>query len=617
MTPEASASHRQLPPNRRAGRIALVSCVALLASFYALGWFSVVTHSATIDEPLHASCAFLQTFHHDFRIDPEDPPLWKYWAMLPHHAESLRTPPSIDTPDPAADESTRAYLQGVGWLFQTEGNDGAAFINSSRAMMLIIGCGLGAVIVAWSWRLAGPVAAVVACVLFVFDPNFVAHAPLVKNDVSLSLVLFALAFAAWSVGNRARWWNVLLVAVLCGAAVTVKFSGVLAGPILALMLAARVLLPGDWIVLGRRLIGRPQRALAGATICVIAAVASFIITWASYGFQFEPTRPTGNLLNLERQIDELKQQNFYVSHNHRWPGDDELRAMPDPLIARAARFAQDHRLLPQPWIYGFLFTYRSTLMRPTFVLGERGNFGHWYYFPVAMLVKTPLATLAAMLATLALLTSSKLRRFPAWNAACIAIPVFVYGLSALTTNLNLGVRHVLPLYPFIYMAIGVMATRAQMIEPRWFIRIAGVLTIALAIETLLAFPHYISFFSAPARPHRLYLLSDSNFDWGQELTYVAEWQQRHPGTRLYLGYMGGVDPEFYGIEYINIPGGFMINPRWQWPPTAPGVVAISATLLQGVNCPPSCVKFYEPFRARKPREMIGDTIYVFDWPLQP
>jgi hypothetical protein len=274
--------------------------------------------------------------------------------------------------------------------------------------------------------------------------------------------------------------------------------------------------------------------------------------------------------------------------------------------------AQDHHLLPQPWIYGFFFTYRSTLMRPTFLLGERADLGRWYYFPLAMLFKTPLATIAAIV--LALIIVFRGVRNAHWTLMSLVIPIVIYMASAMSSKLNLGLRHVLPVYPFLYVLIGVAAANYRAAHARRFARIAAALAVVLIFETMVAYPHYISFFNAAARPFRLHLLSDSNFDWGQDLTYVAEWQRRNPNTRLYLGYLGGVDPEFYGINYVNIPGGFMMNPRWQWPPTTPGVVAISATLLQGVNCPPSCVEYYAPFRAREPREMIGDTIYVYDWP---
>jgi hypothetical protein len=478
-------------------------------------------------------------------------------------------------------------------------------------MMLLVGVALGAAAAAWSWQLAGAGAAIITCFLFAFDPNFLAHARLVKNDVSLSLVMLGLAWTAWSVGKSARWWNILVMALLCGAAVTVKFSGLLLGPMLALMLVVRAVVNEPWRVLGRVLRSRASRLAAAAVFCLFAAVVSYVAIWACYGFRFDPTPQPGAMLNMQREVRRYKQEALYTANNLTWPTDQQIDAAPVPRVARFALWAQEHRLLPQAWTFGLVYSYRSTQMRATFLLGQHGQLGWWYYFPLAMLFKTPIATLLAMLGSALLFSRAAVMR---WSALCIAIPFACYALSALTTRLNLGLRHVLPLYPFIYVMIGVGASRLRARWPRAFTPVVSVLAIGLAVESLAAFPHYISFFNAPSRPYRLTLLSDSNIDWGQDLPYVAEWQQKHPGIFLYLGYMGSADPAFYGIRYTNIPGGFMINPRREWPPSRPGVIAISAMLLQGVNCPPICRTYYAPLRDREPRQILGDSIYLYDWP---
>ncbi|HWP40699.1 MAG TPA: hypothetical protein VNL70_07215, partial [Tepidisphaeraceae bacterium] len=503
-------------------------------------------------------------------------------------------------------------------------------INTSRAMMLMVGVALGVVLGVWSWQLGGATAAIVAVALFSFDPNFIAHAPLVKNDVSLSLAMLCVAWVCWSVGRRAAWWNVLLLAGLCGVAAGVKFSGVIVGPIVLLMLLARArLVPDCWPVFGRELRGRSARVLAALAVCVVAVAVGAAVLWAAYGFRFRPTPVAGAVLDTQAQVRKLKECRFFLA-NQRWPNQaDEavIDAMPTPVFARAVLFAQRHRLLPQTWLYGLLFTYRSTLVRTTYLLGQHSETGWWYYFPLAMLFKTPLATLAAMVGAVVLKLGWRLRRSNSsvkisrftpdrWSALCLTIPLIVYGASALTSNLNLGLRHVLPVYPFIYVLVGLTAAKMVAWRPGAASLVALVLGMGLIIETVRAFPHYISFFNVPSRPHRLWLLSDSNFDWGQDLTFVAEWRRRHPHVKLYLGYLGSVDPAFYGIDYTNIPGGYQLNPQWEWPPREPGVVAISATVLQGVNVPPSVIRLYAPLRARRPEQMIGDTIYVYDWPLR-
>jgi hypothetical protein len=533
--------------------------------------------------------------------------------MLPHRAGSL-APYS----DPAVfqkliDSNGWSFEWTTGTLYHTPQNDGAAFVNSSRAAMLVIGVLLGAALAAWSWQLAGAAAAVVACFLFSFDPNFLGHAPLVKNDVSLTLVMFVLCWATWSLGKQARGWNLAAVLLLCGAAVNVKFSGVLMGPMLALLLVGRAVLPDEWIFLGKSLETRLARLLAAAGVCAAAGIVSVGMIWASYGFRFDPTPIPGAMLNMPEQIRMLREAKFHVAQYPDWPNEQQLSAIPDPLIGKAVLFAEQHRLLPQAWLYGFLFTYRTTLSRDTFLLGQHGELGWWYYFPLAMLFKTPLATLGAITIAAIVLLKGAARSLNRWNAVCILIPLLLYGASALTTHLNLGLRHVFPLYPFIYLLVGLAAARLRGSAPVAFKWLAPIVVVGLLAESLAAFPHYISFFNAPARPFRLKLLSDSNFDWGQDLTYVAEWQQKNPGVRLYLAYFGTVDPEFYGINYTNLPSGFRLNRHWEWP-TQPGVMAISATLLQGVNCPPSTQSYYAPLREIRPRAILGDTIYLFDWP---
>src|SRR5687768_4021136 len=181
---------------------ALLACGALLVVFAALSWGAVVTKSPTGDEPLHAAGAFVKRFHADFRVDPEDPPLFGYWAMIPHGRGTL----AVDLAAPAYLEMTRYMWRQWEWviqtLFRTPGNDLDRFITRSRAMMLVLGVGVGVMVALWARLLAGPTAAVAATALFALDPNFLAHAPLVKNDVAMALLMLALAHTAWRAGER-------------------------------------------------------------------------------------------------------------------------------------------------------------------------------------------------------------------------------------------------------------------------------------------------------------------------------------------------------------------------------------------------------------------------------
>src|SRR4051812_16369567 len=147
-------------------------CGAGLLLFAAMSYTAVLKKSATADEPLHALAAYVCTFYGDFRLNPDHPPLWGYWAMLPQLRSSLK----IDF-----DSADWKLLTSFMWsgakfttqtLYRTPGNDPDAFINRSRAMMLGPALLLGAFIALWAGRLAGSAAALIATALFCFDPNF-------------------------------------------------------------------------------------------------------------------------------------------------------------------------------------------------------------------------------------------------------------------------------------------------------------------------------------------------------------------------------------------------------------------------------------------------------------
>jgi hypothetical protein len=191
----------------------------------------------------------------------------------------------------------------------------------------------------------------------------------------------------------------------------------------------------------------------------------------------------------------------------------------------------------------------------------------------------------------------------------------VYGWSALRTNTNLGIRHILPVFPFLYIACAIVLAQATKIPKMRWLRVATPpLLAAVAVESLASFPHYISFFNLPTRPHRLKLLSDSNLDWGQDLPLLKQWQKKHPNEKLYLCYFGMVDPAYYGIRYTALRGTFTLDnePKIE-ELTSPGVIAISANHLQGTFLSPN-FDLYAPYRAQKPLAILGGSIYLFDYP---
>ena len=325
----------------------------------------------------------------------------------------------------------------------------------------------------------------------------------------------------------------------------------------------------------------------------------------------------------------MKQLMVYTAYSDlqrqtgRAPTKREMESWTPTVILRAILRLDESHALPQAWLAGLLYTYQSALARPTFLLGHYSLTGWWYYFPLAMLYKSPLTLLLACAGAAAIgygafkqhLPNSPTRADSLWLLLCLALPPGIYLAFAMISNLNLGLRHVLPVYPAIYVALGLAAAylfkHRRAAAKRAF---AGVL-LGLAAETLLTFPNYIAFFNIAAGGSRegINLLGDSNLDWGQDLKLVARWQQQNPNQPLYLIYFGLADPWAYGIKYINFPGGYKFGPAYEVR-NQPGVLAVSATMLQGIYADENYRQIYTTIRKLTPFEVLGGTIYLYHWP---
>jgi hypothetical protein len=606
---------------------ALLACTTLLLAFATLAWLAASTKSPTYDEPYHALSAWTQLHRFDYRMDAEDPPLWKFLVALPNGSHALHA--NFDSPE-WTQQPQKQWLQWqwtVNTLYETPGNDADRFVARSRAVMLAIGVGLGVVICYWAWQLGGPVAAVVAGGLFCLDPNFLAHAPLVKNDVLLSLAMAWLAIVLWRLGQGVTWMRAAGLVTAVGVMLTAKWSGVLALALVPILLSARAIAAQPWPALGRRWTSRPGRALVAAGLTLSAWTGGYTALWAAYGFRFAPT-PDPNVrfdTATVRQLGHMKE--VETRNGDHAPSAAELAAAPTSTFLKAMVQIEQHHLLPQSCIEGLLFTYESALVRPEYLLGEFSATGWWYYFPVAMAVKTPLATLSAFLLAAAAAAVMAVRvdyqmagpaidRFQRrWAILCLAIPAALYLAWAMHSNLNIGLRHVLPVYPALFVGTGWIAAEATRRWNRPTSAAAILVTLWLATTTLAAYPNYIAFFNRAAGGSRggLHLLADSNLDWGQDLKLLARWQQQNPNRKLYLAYFGFADPRAYGIRFDRLPGTQSYGPPPQRPqPGEPCVLAVSATFLQGLYLlDPASERYYTTLAKHKPMDVLGGTIYLY------
>jgi hypothetical protein len=206
------------------------------------------------------------------------------------------------------------------------------------------------------------------------------------------------------------------------------------------------------------------------------------------------------------------------------------------------------------------------------------------------------------------------RLSPFWALA------LVYGTSALSSSLNIGHRHILPMYPALFVACGA----AGFLLGKNF-RMIGAGAIALLLcwqigESFAIRPDYLAYFNeasgGPARGYKH--LVDSSLDWGQDLPPLKTWLDDSKsivdGKPLYLAYFGTADPRWYGIKATSLPE----NPysgESTFVPLAGGIYCVSATTLQSVyslEIGPWCAAYERHYR-----EMLAQMEHYNETASQP
>jgi hypothetical protein len=230
-----------------------------------------------------------------------------------------------------------------------------------------------------------------------------------------------------------------------------------------------------------------------------------------------------------------------------------------------------------------------------------------------MAVKTPLATLAALTisAVYWIINRRSLPRF--WDCLTLLILPVIYLAVAMSSDLNLGIRHVLPVYPFLFIILGITAADALRRYRRPATVVICLFLLGLLVETYTAYPDFIPFFNIAAGGWKNgpRLLGDSNVDWGQDLPALAQWQREHPQYQLFLDYFGSTDPRYYRIHYVNLPGSTApidetaIDSR-------PPIYALSGNASHYPWLSPEARNLYMKLQSREPIIVLGHCIYLYN-----
>lgn len=581
-----SRRQRSLPP-------VLVTTIvtALLALHWWLGVSALIGTGVTNDEPVHMTSGYCYWHFDDYRMQPENGNLPQRWAALPLLTMHLHLDPAKE---PLLWHVSQQWRIANRFLFLS-GNDADYMVFCSRAVMALWSVGAALLVFFWSRRLWGDAGGIFSLALYVVSPTMLAQGSLATSDMCGAFWLVAATGAWWRASREMRWTTLLVSCAATGLAFVAKFSAVLLVPVFILLIIWQVVAPqpltAAWRLRGaapRVIRSRLGKAGLLAGLFAANAVAAWAIIWTFFGWRynaFSPALPVA--------------WHFYLP--------TALIVGKSGLINASILAGFKWKLFPQAFIHGFAHVRFQAEQRAAFLLGRYSNTGWWWFFPYAFLVKS---TVGEVLVTGALILGAAMRwgrpgvprlerfRDDCYRLAPLLTLGVVYGTFSLMSHLNIGQRHILPMYPLLFIMAGALMTISI---DRWLRRTAVILLLLSSVESFWIRPHYLAFFNflsgGPSQGWRQ--LVDSSLDWGQDLPALGKWVHAHrrPGEPVYLSYFGADNPRYEGLGWaIELSPYYTYGRPRRWVELRPGLYCISATLLQDV---------YSPFRGPWTKDREG------------
>ena len=626
--------------------IAVIILVLMGLLAYGAAW----NDAMIVDEDPHIGAGISYVTERDMRLNPEHPPLVKWFAALPLVLiDDLAVPldhPSWTEPRTPAMDGQWAF--GRAFIFES-GNDADVIIRLVRIGPTLLMLLLGWFLFRWTHERAGRAAGLLALLLYATAPAILGHGVLVTTDVPAALGSFGATYFFLRFLHVPSRKNLLTAGIAFGLAQLLKFSVVLLIPYFGIVAV------GWWVLertagsvrASKASSGEDKRAPAdvpkrygvmalwrygsvryiGGTVVVgIIGLVVIYLFYAAFAISGYP---------YERQLEDT------IAIASQFPnqaaGDFVVRLTQVPGM----------RPLAQYLLGLFMVVQRAVGGNTTFFMGQVAREAWLSYFPLVYLFKERLAVHVMTIIALAVGGASALyairnkaagsffHRIADWKVRhfdelAMLFFIFVYWFSSMTSNLNIGMRHLSPSFPFVLalVAIGVRRFLSMRRERLSFATVSRtmqrtvlvLLLVAWAvIAGLTAFPHYLPYYNelAAIRGGGENIAVDSNFDWGQDLKRLAEFVEEREIEAITINYFGWAPPEYY-MPNVAISGWWA-----DWEGRPEGWFAVSASFRQQACATPvkgfgdQAGDDYDGYcwlNDFEPEAVIGKSIYVYHLP---
>jgi len=599
-------------------KVNILAGMLLVIMFFTM-FFSMLNDSATMDELAHIPAGYSYIIKKDMRLNPEHPPLLKDLAGISILICSKITHKIVHFP-----ENIKAWKEDIngqwdfgGYFLYNSGNDADKIIFFARLPFLILAIILGIYIFKWTKQLYGNKAGLIALFLYSFSPTFLAHSRLVTTDLGASAGFFISTYylIRW-LKNYNKKSYLISAGIVFGLSMLVKFS-------LALLIPYFIALVFLWSILYFKNPPKYYPSFKYLKNCckmlgylLLIGIIGMVLVGCVYQYH------TFNYPKLKQKSD----TSFILSSfGNRTLANLVIWMSDKPILRSYAHF-----------LLGLFMTLQRAAGGNTeYFLGEISAAGWWYYFPVVYLLKVPLVL--HILTLLALLYAAWKIKQPFWKKPLLRIWnwmrkdfeefamlffIILYWSISIKSNLNIGLRHVLPVFPFLYVLVSGQITKINLnLKNKKLLITYRLSLIALlfwyAFSSLSVYPHYLAYFNelvGGAKNGYKYAV-DSNLDWGQDLKRLTQWVNENNIQKIYVDYFGGGSVKYY-LKEKYLPWWGDRNPSEM---TESKFLAVSATFLQGGRGLPvpgfdQKTGYYRWLDNYKPVKVIGYSIFVYKIP---
>jgi hypothetical protein len=629
--------------------------VLMLAAHYAAAFDSLRRENPTVDEIAHLPAGVTYWQRGTFRLYPHNPPLSKLVAALPVVLMGPITERLYQLKSWTGDLASHAAF-GHSFAFLNAGRYFELF-TAARSVMPLFSVLGGLFVFAWSARLYGRAGGLLSLALWCLCPNILAHARLVTGDVAGAAMAVGSTYVFWRYLRRPSWARAALAGLMLGLAQLTKFSLLLLYAYWPLLWIARLAIERDFA-------GWPRRLARDAAQGLAIVAISVVVIDAGYGFErigkplgsfdfssLTMTRQRGPVVTLapeelgEKWLGQVRKLNRVNRFEGTW-----LDRVPAPLPYHFLMGFDTQRVdtegIPLIWARPAAKPGETTGY-PVYLDGQLRRNGWWYYYVATLAYKVPEGTwLIVLMSFIPLFTIRRSRDKWFDELAVLGFPAIVLFAMTALTDINLGLRYILPIFPFVFVAAGKVVPWAGTFRGPWRVAIRAGLIAALgltAAQTALVHPYYLASFNwlagGPDRGSEH--LIDSNLDWGQDLVSLRRWVAEHrPGQRVGLAYFGQINPNIFALRGEDfpwflppvVPGStspMYENPALIGPALSlkPGLYAVSASLVRGLPW-----RMYDPgdpsmvwppswntregafgyFAELTPIAKVGHSIFVYD-----